>query len=212
MSGNNAGVGFANPTPAGLVALAMACFTFFALLTGRVDHSSLPIMGFWLLGGFIVQIVTGIIELREGNLPGGNIFTWFSAFFMFTTGCVFLLEYFGHSFGWHMNPAIEGWAWMALTISLILWTPAYLKAPLYLFVAILVMDIACPMPTLMKLGMLAPTVAPIIGWLILVAGSLGLWLGACIIVNTTFGRQVYPCPGPIIQATEAAQPQNSIKA
>ncbi|ADI01366.1 acetate uptake transporter family protein [Syntrophothermus lipocalidus] len=199
MSGNNSGAGFANPTPAGLVALSMACFAFFALLTGRVDHSTTPVMAFWLLGGFIVQIVTGVIELREGNLPGGNIFTWFAAFFMFTTGCVFLFEYLGHSLNWHMSGAVEGWAWAALTLSLLFWTPAYLKAPLYLFAAIVFMDVACPMLTLMKLGILAPTVAPIIGWLMLIAGLLGLWLGACIVVNGVFGREVYPCPGPILK-------------
>ena len=30
---------WANPTPAGLVALAVACFGFFALLSGKVEPS-----------------------------------------------------------------------------------------------------------------------------------------------------------------------------
>ena len=47
---------WASPAPAGLVALAIACFGFYALLTGKVDHSCIPLLGFWLLGGFFVQI------------------------------------------------------------------------------------------------------------------------------------------------------------
>lgn len=191
--------GFANPTPAGLVALGMACYMFFALLTGKVDHSCIPIMGFWLLGGFVVQIIVGVIELKEGNLSGGNVFTWFSAFFMFATGLVFIFEYIGHAMGWHMDPTIEGWAWLALTVSLLLWTPAYFKAPLYLCVAVCIMDPACILLFLMKLGVLAPTIAPVIGYLIFAAGSLGLLLGACMVVNGTYGREIIPCPGPIVK-------------
>jgi succinate-acetate transporter protein len=72
--------GWANPAPAGLTALAIACFTFYALLTGKVELTALPLLGAWLLGGFIVQIVVGIIEYKEGNLIGGNVFTVFAAF------------------------------------------------------------------------------------------------------------------------------------
>jgi len=73
--------------PAGLVALAVACFCFFALLTGRIDHSAIVIMGVWLIGGFVIQIITALLELKEGNLLGGNVFTFFSAYFMLIAGC-----------------------------------------------------------------------------------------------------------------------------
>ena len=79
--------------PAGLVALAVACFVFFALLTGRVEHSAIPIMGLWLIGGFVIQLVTALLELREGNMLGGNVFTFFSAFFMLVTGVEMLFRF-----------------------------------------------------------------------------------------------------------------------
>lgn len=43
MSNNNGG--WANPAPAGLVALGVACFIFFALLSGKVTAGAMPLMG-----------------------------------------------------------------------------------------------------------------------------------------------------------------------
>ncbi|MEI6856984.1 hypothetical protein [Psychrilyobacter sp.] len=36
---------WSNPTPAGLVALAVACFCFFAILSGKVTHDAMPLLG-----------------------------------------------------------------------------------------------------------------------------------------------------------------------
>jgi len=66
MSGNSS---WANPAPAGLVALAVACFTFYAILTGKVDGTAAPLLGCWIIGGFVVQLIVGLIELMEAQLP-----------------------------------------------------------------------------------------------------------------------------------------------
>ena len=79
MSGHEKG--WVGAGPAGLVALAMACFTFFALLTGRVEHSAIPLLGIWLLAGFVVQIVTALLELKEGNLLGAMYLHSFRHFY-----------------------------------------------------------------------------------------------------------------------------------
>ncbi len=60
---------WANPAPAGLLALAMACFTFFALLSGKVEYLTIPLLGCWLIGGFVIQIMLGILELRKVIQP-----------------------------------------------------------------------------------------------------------------------------------------------
>jgi hypothetical protein len=87
-------MGWANPTPAGLVALAIACFGFFALLTGLVTPAASPLLGCWLLGGFVVQVVVGIIDLKGGNTTGGNTFIFFSAFFMLVSGGEMIFKFF----------------------------------------------------------------------------------------------------------------------
>lgn len=117
----------ANPGPAGLVALAMACFTFYAVHTGKVEGSAIPLLGIWLIGGFVVQVIVGVMELNHGNIVGGNIFTFFSAFFMLVTGLELIFKYFAGIYGWAVDARIDGWAWLALSIALITWTPGILS-------------------------------------------------------------------------------------
>ena len=64
MSQENEMKEWANPTPAGLVALAVACFGFFAILSGRVTHDAMPLLGAWLLGGFVVQFIVALLDLK----------------------------------------------------------------------------------------------------------------------------------------------------
>jgi hypothetical protein len=73
---------FASPAPAGLAALAVVCFGFGATFLGLVDVSGLPLLAAWLIGGFVVQFVVALIELKDHNLTGGNAFLFFCAFFM----------------------------------------------------------------------------------------------------------------------------------
>ena len=182
MSGNK---GWANPAPAGLVALAMACFTFYAVLTGKVDHSCIPLLGCWLIGGFVIQLVVGIMELLEGNSTGGNVFLFFSAFFMLVGGMEFFVKFLAHSNSWTMDARIDGWAWLSLAIALLLWTPAYFKAPLVLTLIVLALDVAVPLIAFMDMGVIAKaTWAPIAGYFLMISGLLALYLSGAIIVNT----------------------------
>lgn len=194
------GNGWANPGPAGLVALAMACFTFFALYTGKVDGTALPLLGIWLLGGFAVQIVVAIIELKEGAIVGGNVFLFFSAFFMLVTGLECLYKFWAASKGITLDARIDGWAWSALAISLLLWTPAYFKSPLVMSLAVLSLDVAVPVVALKDIGILNPVVwGPIAGYFLLIAGIFGLYMAAGTVLNTAFGKQILPLGAPIIK-------------
>ncbi|MGB4548410.1 MAG: GPR1/FUN34/YaaH family transporter, partial [Syntrophales bacterium] len=74
---------FATPAPAGLRALAVASFGFAAVFLGWVNVEGLPILTTWLIGGGVVQYTTAVIELKDHNVTGGNVFLFFSAFFMF---------------------------------------------------------------------------------------------------------------------------------
>lgn len=190
---------WSNPTPAGLVALAVACFCFFALLSGKVTSAALPLLGCWLLGGFVVQIVVALVDLKGGNTTGGNTFLFFSAFFMLVGGLEMMLKFYAANNGIVLDAHIDGWAWLVLTIVVYMWTPAFFKTPLVLTLIVLALDVALPFITLMDLGILPKTFSVIPAWALLIAGIFGIYLSAAIIVNTAFGRQVYPSPGPIIK-------------
>lgn len=202
MSHKAPGHDFANPGPAGLVALAMACFTFGAVHTGQVDGSCIPLLGIWLIGGFIVQVIVGVIELKEGNILGGNIFTFFSAFFMFVTGLELIFKFFAGINGWKIDARIDGWAWLALSIALLAWTPGYFKSPLSLFAVVIALDVAVPLVALMDLKWIPP-VTMISGTFLYIAGIFGLYTGTAVVLNTVYGRTILPTGGPLIKSAPA---------
>jgi len=186
---------WANPTPAGLVALAVACACFFAVLTGRVEAAALPLVGCWLLGGFVVQLVVGLLDLKGKNLAGGNTFLFFSAFFMLVGGISMLLKYQALTAGAPLDARIDGYAWCVLAVVLILWTPAFFKSFSLLSLVILFVDIALPFVALTDLGLMPHELAQVAGWSLLVAGALAVYLCSALVVNQAFGRTVYPVIG-----------------
>jgi succinate-acetate transporter protein len=190
---------WANPTPAGLVALAVACFCFFALLSGRVTHDSLPLLGCWLLGGFVVQFLVALVDLKSGNATGGNTFLFFCAFFMLVGGLEMLSKFYMSQSNMLFDARIDGWAWLVLSIVLIMWTPAFFKTPLLLNLIVIGLDIALPFIAFIDLGILSKSFSAIPAWTLLFTGIIGIYLSAAIIVNGAYGRKIYPSPGPLVK-------------
>ena len=183
---------WANPTPAGLVALATACFCFFAMLNGFVEKTAMPLIGCWLLGGFVVQLVVGLLDLKSGNHAGGNTFLFFSAFFMLVGGLEMFAKYNGIVAGAPLDSRIDGFAWLALTIAIILWTPAFLKSFGLLSLVVLALDVALPFIALIDLKALPAGLSVIPAYALLAAGCIALYLSAAMIVNTAYGKKIYP--------------------
>ena len=185
---------WANPTPAGLVALAAACACFFALLTGRVEASAMPLIGCWLLGGFFVQIVVALLDLRGGNNTGGNTFLFFCAFFMLTSGLEMFFKYSAIAAGSPLDARIDGWAWAVLAIVLLLWTPAFFAKFSLLSIIVALLDIALPLIALIDLGVLSKTWARVPAWALLCAGGVAVYLCSAMVVNGAYGKKMYPLP------------------
>ncbi|MBN2569330.1 MAG: acetate uptake transporter [Deltaproteobacteria bacterium] len=192
---------FATPAPSGLGALAMACFCFFALLTGKVSHAAAPVLACWMIGGGIVQIVAGVIELKDHNVVGGNVFTFFAAFFMFVTALSLATKYGLHNAGLPMDTRIEGWGWLAGAAFLIAMTPNYLKATKLMFILVFLVDIAliCIVILDLKLDVNRAMVAQTAAWLLMICGWIAVYLAGAISINTNFGKTVLPIPGPFIK-------------
>jgi succinate-acetate transporter protein len=194
------GKGWANPAPAGLVALAVACFIYFASFTGQVTSGAMPLMGCWLIGGFVVQIIVAIIEILEGNTTGANVFTFFCAFFMLVGGMEMFVKFWASLNGVALDGHVDGWAWLVLTSSLVLWTPAYLKeSNAVMSLCVVAVDVAIIFITLMDIGVLGAQFKPLAGWGLFIAGWLGIYVAAAIVVNTAYKKQVLPLPGPLVK-------------
>lgn len=202
MSGNSS---WANPAPAGLAALAIACFTFYAILTGKVAGTAAPLLGCWLIGGFVVQVIVGLIELSEGAVTGGNVFLVFSAFFMLVGGIEFFVKFYSAKVtGLAVDTRVDGWAWMVLWFVLWLWTPSYFKGPLVMTILVLALDVAVPLVSLTDGGWIPKAqYSPIAGTFLLISGICGIYMSAAVVLNTEFKRVVLPVGGPLIKPVAA---------
>jgi len=192
---------FANPLPAGLGTLAMACFGFGALLTGKVSHDVTPILAVWLIGGFFVQIVVAVIEFRDKNLPGANVFLMFSCIFMLTGALSFSAKYFLHQSGMPYDAAIEGWLWLAITLWFFMMLPCFLKSPKILLMIGILICIALPCIVALDFGVTAgrATIAKTGGYTLYITGILAIYLAGAISINTHFGKQILPITAPFVQ-------------
>lgn len=192
---------FATPGPAGLAALAVACFGFGAVFFGKVTVEGLPLLAAWLVGGFIVQFTVAVMELKDHNITGGNVFLFFCAFFMAAAALSVTAKFFMIKFG--MKPAahVEGWMWMAGAAFLTLVTPAYAKSTSLLFFAVILIDIALWCIVGLDSGWYgSPAVfKPIVGWTLVIAGWCGLYLAGATTCNTVYGKTVYPVPKPLVK-------------
>ncbi len=190
---------WANPTPAGLVALSVACFCFYALLSGKITSAALPLMGCWLLGGFVVQLIVGLLDLKSGNSTGGNTFLYFSAFFMLVGGMEVLIKFQMAIQDIPLDARVDGWAWLALTFITILWTPAFFKSTLLLTLIMVCLDISLPFIALIDIGILDKSFSNIPAWGLLMAGIIAIYLSSALVLNTAYGKSVLPIPGSIIK-------------
>ena len=193
---------FVTPGPAGLGALAVACFGFGAVFTGKVSLGGLPLLAAWLVGGGVVQYTVAVMELKDHNMTGGNVFLFFAAFFMFGAALSVLSKYLmlsGIIGSVKPESMVEGFCWMAGASFLTAVTPAYLKSPLPLFLLVVLIDIALWLIVGLDMGMLGAEMKPVVGYLLYAAGWVGIYLVSAIVNNHVFGRQMLPMFGTLVK-------------
>ncbi len=183
---------WSNPSPAGLVAYAVACYCFFAVFTGKVEASALPLLGCWLIGGFTIQIVVGIVDLKNRNIAGGNLFLFFSGFFMLAGGFEMFLKYNAVIAGGALDTRLDGYAWLVLFLVMVLWTPAFCGKFTLLSIIVIVLDVALPLIALADLTLIPKSATVVAAWALGISGSIAIYLSAAIVVNGALGRKVYP--------------------
>lgn len=193
---------FVSPGPAGLGALAVACFGFGAVFTGKVGLGGLPLLAAWLIGGGIVQYTVAVMELKDHNMTGGNVFLFFSAFFMFGAALSVMAKYLmlsGVIGSVKPDSIVEGFCWMAGAAFLTAVTPSYLKSPRPLFMIVLLLDIVLWIIVGLDMQLIGAEVKPVVGYLLYSCGWIAVYLVAAIVNNHIFGRVVVPTFGSFIK-------------
>ena len=102
------------------------------------------------------------------------------------------VKYHGIETGTALDTRIDGFAWLALTVVVYLWTPAFCKPFSLLSLVVLALDAALPFIALIDLKVLPAELSVIPAYALLAAGAIGIYLSAALVVNTAFGRKIYP--------------------
>jgi len=193
---------FVSPGPAGLGALAVACFGFGAVFTGKIGLGGLPLLAAWLVGGGIVQFTVAVMELKDHNMTGGNVFLFFSAFFMFGAALSVFAKYLmlsGIMGSVQPEPMVEGYCWMAGAAFLTAVTPAYLKSPKPLCMIVILLDVALWLIVGLDLGLIGASMKPVVGYILFISGWIAVYIVAAVVNNHVYGRVVIPTFGTFVK-------------
>lgn len=193
------GHGFASPGPAGLGALAVVCFGFGASFTGKVPVEGMLLLAAWLFGGGLVQLVTSIVELKEGNTTGGNVMLFFAAFFMFASGLGLIAKFVMIYLGMKPSVVIEGYLWAAAAGFLTICTPAYARQNAIMFFLVVLVDVILWTIAGVDIGILPAVIKHMLGYSLYGVGIVGVYMSGAALVNTVYGKMIFPIPPSVIK-------------
>lgn len=191
---------FADPTPLGLVGLAIGCAALVPIAFGaKVGVPGLITAAvICVLFGGGCQLIAGLLNLANGNLLGGTLFAAFA-------------------FNWALN----GWALWSIAhgvvpehqillateaASLLLFIPLTYAFGHYsglLFAFLLDIDVLYGFKLLAGYGHVDGTAIPI-ALCTVALGVIALWIAVAMLVNPVAGRKVLPMPGPLFRGATPA--------
>ena len=187
---------FADPTPMGLIGLAVGCVALLPIAFGAALTPSAFLTASWfcLLFGGGCQLLCGLMSFANRNGPGGTLFAAF-AFNWFMNGVVLRGLAQGQLPDHAVLLAVDC-AFLVLFVFLT-WGFAYLSGFLALFLLDIDLLYACKVVAgISGTGALALPIALLTAAL----AVLALWLALAMLVNPLVGRRVFPVGGPLLRA------------
>ncbi len=186
--------------PAALYVIGAACFGLFALLTGLVPGTAIPVMAVWLIAAAVAIFICGIIDLARGDLLLGTMFVVFAALIFLGGGLSFNAT-LALGEGMLAGFALSGWVWLGIGIIVLLFLPSVGRVSWSLFLFVLVLAVAVIM---VALGFIS---GPVLGtglmlWAGILIGLFGLYtlyVGTVFVLNTVAGAPKLAIGGPIFK-------------
>ncbi|MBL8682746.1 MAG: hypothetical protein JNK05_26505 [Myxococcales bacterium] len=188
---------FAEPTPLGLLGLAVGCAALLPIALGQVANAAAfrTAAMYCLLFGGGCQFLAGIMALVNKNLLGGTLFTTFA---------------FNWIINWHVlsglaegrvpDPHVVLSIDFCFSIIFVVLTFAFGFYSKLLFVFLLDIDILYACRILKELTKSQAFAMPI-ALATIALGLIALYLAFAILVNTAAGRPVFKVPGPLFKPT-----------
>lgn len=192
---------FAEPTPLGLIGLAVGCAALAPIALGLTltPAAFKTAAMLCLLFGGGCQFLAGVMSLANRNLYGGTLFTAFA---------------FNWVFNWWMLTSVAGGVIPdhAVLLSVDICFLLVFAAMTYgfgffsglLFAFLLVIDLMYVFKIIAGLTGTAALALPIAALTILL-GLLALWIAFALLLNPVAGRRLFWFPGPVFAAPPPAQ-------
>lgn len=188
----------ASGVPTALFGVAAGVFGLWALLTGRVPATGMPLLVGWFLAVLLAITVAGIMEFIRGDILLATVCMVFGPLIALGGASTIAIEVWAR-----IPPAgmvINGWVWLCTAILLFLldipmWSKAWSLGIMQLEIAVTVLLFA-----LVQTGTIsAATFNPVCGWMFLIFGIYCFYAGMAEIINTTFSRVILPLGRPLLK-------------
>jgi uncharacterized protein len=194
---------YANPGPAGLIVLAFYLGCLWPIATHMAPHELGVVLVPLGLAGGIVQLIAGVICLRNQEVMNGNILLAFSAFMILGVGENLLkaLKIMPPD-----TSAVDGWVFLIMGIVMSGFTIGHLLVPKVAFFFMIVTDLFFVPAGLFFLTKLK-IFWTIASWDLPVVVILIIWVALGTVLNRLFGKQMIPMGKPFITLKQPALPQ-----
>jgi uncharacterized protein len=184
----------------GFISLAVACLTFGALYLNKVTVEAFPIMACWLVAGAALLFFAA----KGSGIADGYVrvlFLLFAAFFLLAPALGLGLKYALMKAGLPYDSRVEAFGWLVAAAFLTLSIPLTLRCHALLGLMLLLLTVVFWLLFIVNLYLATrETLAAMIGWLFMIAGVLGVYIGSATAVNQAGGRTILPLPGTLIKS------------
>jgi len=195
-----------DPSSALMFGLATGLTPLGLLIAGRIPAAAGLMIGAWLFGVMLSNIICGLVALRRGDALWGSLALFFGTM-LAGAGVVSSLLHTG----WIMRGMeaqiplqYEGWAWLSCGIVLFLFLPALAKVSWSIVLSGLAVSLGLLLVGIGYIGgldsqALVDTMKAG-GWLIALYGVYCFYAGFALITNTVYQKGIVPLGGPIVKS------------
>jgi succinate-acetate transporter protein len=193
---------FAEPTPLGLLGLAVGCAALLPIAFGRALTPDALRTAAWfcLLFGGGCQFIAGMMSLANKNLLGGTLFTTFAFNWVMN-----YLTLSGLAEGKVPNASVVFSVDVCFLVIFVVLTFAFAYFSKLLFAFLVDIDLLYACRIAKELTHAAAFALPIALCTVALA-AIALWLAFAVLVNTSAGRPVFHVPGPLLTPTPPPAP------
>ncbi|MCX7634825.1 MAG: hypothetical protein N2Z74_03675 [Syntrophales bacterium] len=186
--------------PLGFLITAITAIAFGALYLGKVTVDTYPIMACWLLAGGGGLLATVFLADKGDEQSDRIVFLVFGLFFMIAPALAMGVKYALMKAGLPYDSRIEGYNWLVVAAFFTLSLTVQARGHLLKLVFTALLTVALWLLGIVNIQLaMKETLAPVIGWLFMAAGLVGVYIAGALFTVGPDGKGVLPLPGPLVK-------------